>query len=242
MSTMRYDFYVRTKQDLIDAVLECGIVPYFSSSIPGFSLEEHCHPGMLFNDSENNSWFWKGPVIQETGCAYGKFFGKKAAYVRRDLFLDLANYRRDGYDFDARYRGLGSIDIAAIARSVLMISRDEANPAVRYMFPIKSSLAPEGPAIAFSFKMNGGIEWQGRYELNTAELLDSITVKTSKADKARSKMKQMLEHQDCATKEVLSAMAEIGVGQRTVEKIKKEMQIRAYRSGGSWYWGLPKNE
>lgn len=100
---MGYNFYVRTKQDLIDAVLEYGIVPYFSSSIPGFSLEEHCHPGMLFNDSENNSWFWKGPVIQATGCAYGKFFGKKAAYVRQDLFLDLANYRRDGYDFDARY-------------------------------------------------------------------------------------------------------------------------------------------
>ena len=100
---MRYDFYVRTKQDLIDAVREYGIVPYFTSAIPGFSLEEHCHPRVLFNDTEENTWFWKGPVIQETGCAYGKFFGKKAAYVRRDLFLDLANYRRDGYDFDARY-------------------------------------------------------------------------------------------------------------------------------------------
>ena len=32
-----------------------------------------------------------------------KVFEKKCAYVRRDLFLDLANYRRDGYDFDARY-------------------------------------------------------------------------------------------------------------------------------------------
>ena len=100
---MAYDFYVQTKQDLIDAVEEFGIVPYFTSSIPGFSLEEHCHPRMLFNDTEENSWFWKGPVIRATGCAYGKFFGKKAAYVRKDLFLDLANYRRDGYDFDARY-------------------------------------------------------------------------------------------------------------------------------------------
>ncbi len=100
---MAYDFYVRTKQDLIDAVQEYGIIPYFESSIPGFSLEEHCPPQVLFNDTEENSWFWKGPVIRETGCAYGKFFGKKAAYVRKDLFLDLANYRRDGYDFDALY-------------------------------------------------------------------------------------------------------------------------------------------
>ncbi len=100
---MAYDFYVRTKQDLIDAVEEFGIVPYFSTSIPGFSLEEHCPPSVLFNDTGENTGEWKGPVIQAAGCAYGKFFEKKAAYVRKDLFPDLANYRRDGYDFDARY-------------------------------------------------------------------------------------------------------------------------------------------
>ena len=100
---MSYVFYVRTKQDLIDAVLEFGIVPYFANSIHGFSLEEHCAADVLFNDTEENTWEWKGPVIQTSGCAYGKFFNKKAAYVRQDLFLDLANYRRDGYDYEARY-------------------------------------------------------------------------------------------------------------------------------------------
>ena len=100
---MAYDFYVRTKQDLIDAVREYGIVPYFSTSVPGFSLEEHCSPSVLFSDGDDDTWAWKGPVIQETGCAYGKFFEKKAAYVSREVFLDLANYRRDGYDFDSRY-------------------------------------------------------------------------------------------------------------------------------------------
>lgn len=100
---MAYDFYVRSRQDLIDAIEKNGIVPYFSTSIPGFSLEEHCSPAVLFSDSGDDTWEWKGPVIQATGCAYGKLFEKKAAYVRTDLFLDLANYRRDGYDFDARY-------------------------------------------------------------------------------------------------------------------------------------------
>ena len=100
---MAYDFRVRTKQDLIDAVREYGIVPYFSTSVPGFSLEEHCSPSVLFSDGDDDTWAWKGPVIQATGCAYGKFFEKKAAYVSREVFLDLANYRRDGYDFDSRY-------------------------------------------------------------------------------------------------------------------------------------------
>ena len=100
---MSYDFYVRTKEDLVRAVQAFGIVPYFSTSIPGFSLEEHCAPYALWSDDRNDTWAWKGPVIQETGCAYGKFFEKKAAYVSREWFIDLANYRRDGYDFDARY-------------------------------------------------------------------------------------------------------------------------------------------
>ena len=140
------------------------------------------------------------------------------------------------------YRGLGTIDIAAIARSVLMISRDETKPNIRYMYPIKSSLAPEGPAIAFSFTAGGGLEWQGRYKINTAELFDSVTVKTSKRNKARAKMLQMLEQKDRSAKEVYAALAEIGVGSRTVEKAKKELRIRTYRTGGCWYWGLPQKD
>lgn len=100
---MAYDFYVHSQQDLINAVNEYGIVPYFSTSIPGFSLEEHCPAWILFSDDEENTWYWKGPVIQATHCAYGKFFEKRSVYVRCDLFRELANYRRDGYDFDSRY-------------------------------------------------------------------------------------------------------------------------------------------
>lgn len=100
---MRFDFYVRSKEDLAEAVEAFGIVPYFSCSIPGFSLEEHCDPAALWSDTAECSWDWKGPVIRETGCAYGKFFEKKAVYVSRAWFCELANYRRDGYDFDARW-------------------------------------------------------------------------------------------------------------------------------------------
>ena len=41
--------------------------------------------------------------------AYGKLFAKKAGLVSREWYPDLANYRRNGYDFDARYEdGLAS--------------------------------------------------------------------------------------------------------------------------------------
>ena len=78
--------------------------------------------------------------------------------------------------------------------------------------------------------------------MNTAELVDSTVIKTSKRETARAKMVQMLKLGDKAAKDVYAGLAEVGVGSRTVEKVKKELQIRTYRSGKSWYWSLPKIE
>ncbi len=100
-----FDFTVRTKQDLIEAVQTFGFVPLFAGSVPGFSVEEHAAPEVWYSkDSDDwKVWEWKGPVIRECGCAYGKFFEKKAVFISREWFQDFANYRRDGYDFDARW-------------------------------------------------------------------------------------------------------------------------------------------
>ncbi len=97
-----FDFYIETKEDIIRAVDEFGFVPLFKNSIQGFSIEEHVSPMAWFDSGIDGVWEWKGPVIRESGCAYGKFFENKAVFVSRDWFLDLANYRRDGYDYDSR--------------------------------------------------------------------------------------------------------------------------------------------
>lgn len=96
------NFKIQTKSDFINLVNEWGFLPFFMNEIPGFSIEEHVDPDIWFTDTPG-PWEWKGPVIQETGCAYGKFFRKKAAFISAEWFYDFANYRRDGYDFDARY-------------------------------------------------------------------------------------------------------------------------------------------
>ncbi len=99
------NFIIKTKSDLIGAVNEFGFLPFFENSIEGFSIEEHIAPECWWHSDtgEWSAWEWKGPVIRETGCAYGKFFEKKACYISREWFADFANYRRDGYDFDARF-------------------------------------------------------------------------------------------------------------------------------------------
>ena len=99
------NFIIKSKSDLIEAIEEYGFLPFFENSIEGFSIEEHIAPDLWWHSDtgEWSAWEWKGPIIRETGCAYGKFFEKKACYISREWFKDFANYRRDGYDFDARF-------------------------------------------------------------------------------------------------------------------------------------------
>ncbi len=98
-----HDFEIRTAGELARAVEALGFLPLLKNRVAGFSVEEHTPPELWFQKDVDGPWEWKGPVIRETGCAYGKFFGGKAGFVSAAWFADFANYRRDGYDFDALY-------------------------------------------------------------------------------------------------------------------------------------------
>ena len=69
------------------------------------------------------------------------------------------------------YRGLGSIDFRAAARSVLLIGRVKREPNVRVIVHDKSSLAAEGKPIAFCLDPETGFSWIGEYDITADELL-----------------------------------------------------------------------
>ncbi|MBQ9719174.1 MAG: hypothetical protein IJV64_00595 [Oscillospiraceae bacterium] len=76
------DYYIRSPQDLVNMINIVGFLPVFANDIPGFSAEEHTDPAFLWG-AEDGLWEWKGPVIRQSGCAYGKFLMGKATFVNR---------------------------------------------------------------------------------------------------------------------------------------------------------------
>lgn len=115
-------------EELERLVLEVGVLPFFRHDIPGFSVEDHTPPELWFS-GEEGPWEWKGPVARAGSCVYGKLFRNKAAFVSLEWFPDLANYRRDGYDFDARYEdGLAAYRdkeiVDALARGGALLTRE----------------------------------------------------------------------------------------------------------------------
>ncbi len=139
------------------------------------------------------------------------------------------------------YRGLGTIDIAATARSVLMIARDKSDPMLRYMVPVKSSLAPEGPAIGFILGGGNGFQWVGPCEA-VIDRTDAVeTAPDTKSEEAANYLIDRLSARDVLSSELISELTALGISRRTVFSAKKDVGIQAYRKEAAWYWRIPKN-
>ena len=94
---------IRSMEELEALIQEVGFLPFFENSIPGYSIEECTPKELWFAPDKDGPWEWKGPIALKAKCAYGKFFQGKTGFISREHFPAFLNYRRDGYDFDARW-------------------------------------------------------------------------------------------------------------------------------------------
>lgn len=85
--------YIKSWEELENAILKLGLLPYFRNKIPGFSVEEMVPENILW-DILNGPWEWKGLILRNLNCAYGKFFSNRAGYISLECLPDFINYRR----------------------------------------------------------------------------------------------------------------------------------------------------
>jgi hypothetical protein len=111
---------ISSARDIEALVEHYGFLPFFRNSIQGFSVEEYTPPEFWFVDGVEGPWEWKGPAARSGHCVYGKFYGGRAGFVSLKMFPDFLNYRRRGYDFDARYdEGLARNDDRDVYNAVV---------------------------------------------------------------------------------------------------------------------------
>ena len=149
-----------------------------------------------------------GDVAQRTGCA-----------------IVLVGHLNKAAGQQSGYRGLGSVDFTATARSVLVIGKSKDDPNVRVMVHDKSSLAPPGPSIAFILGDEEGFRWIGEYDITADELLSGFEKKReSKTQEARDLICSLLTGgKEVFSEEIDRAALEKGISARTVRDAKKEL-------------------
>ena len=141
----------------------------------------------------------------------------------------------------ASYRGLGSIDFAASARSVLIVARDRNNPTTRVVVQVKSSLAPEGKPIAFELDPEQGFLFIGDYEVDPEELLTGTGSK-KKAKVAEELLISALMQGEVSQQSILERAIALGISKRTLDQVKKSLGVQSKKRQGCWYWYLPESK
>ena len=144
------------------------------------------------------------------------------------------------------YRGLGSIDLTASARSVLMMARDPKAQDIRVLMHLKSSLAKEGKPLAFRIGADSALTYEGIYEQDTAPLLTTDTVITrrsrSKQKDAETLLKTALAAGERPCREIQALADQQQISKSTLSHARKALGVIVRKVKDEWIASLPDNE
>ena len=144
------------------------------------------------------------------------------------------------------YRGLGSIDIQATARSVLLVARLRDKPNIRIMAHDKSSLAPTGDAIGFEMTEDNGMVCIGPYDITIDELLSGNEGRgKKKLDIAENFIKEYFgTNKVIPSNEIMMEAAKRSIKRNTLLSAKKKLGITSDKEKAEdgtiyWTWIMP---
>lgn len=116
---------------LMDFIQEAGFLPLLDGGFAGLSADEIVDDDCRYVTYPDGGWDWplwkwKGQIVTESDCVYGKFFDKKAGFIAKHWWPDFCNYRRSKYPRPADDSIEGTI-LATLQLGGSQITRDLRN-------------------------------------------------------------------------------------------------------------------
>ena len=148
----------------------------------------------------------------------------------------------------ALYRALGSIDIPAVARSMLIMANDPEDKTQKLICHEKSSLAGHGKTIKFHIAPEfGGLVFDGFSDLSADEILNTKAKTRDKPsvekDEVKEQLIEILGDKGAAKLEDIEAMRELaGWSKPTLYRAKSDLQLKSVQIGFNpkiTWWILP---
>lgn len=138
------------------------------------------------------------------------------------------------------YRGLGSIDIAAVARSVLLISKIEDD--LRILAPIKNNLAPIGDSILFQIYEGSKIKWIKTCKTTAEQVMlgdiSDIEGSSNKILHAMNIISFCIKNGNKKAVDINNECANQGISKRTIDCAKAKLGIVSTKTKDGWIWDL----
>jgi len=151
-------------------------------------------------------------------------------------FVMIMHMNKNALGEQAMYRGLGSIDIPAVARSMLFLGRNPQNKEERVLCHIKSSLAAPGSSLTFNISPEfGGVVFTGTTDLDYKAITSPQPTRNKPAvtlTEAMDALGGLLGEDGFATVEQVETLKNAaGFSQGTLYKAKSELALRSVSIG-----------
>lgn len=151
-----------------------------------------------------------------------------------------------GLPTKAIYKGLGSIDLIAAARSGLLVGHTEDeddNMIERGMAHIKSNYAARGDPVGFeiiSDGYHGFFSWNKTICNVTTKGMLGVIKKGSKTYDAKIWLRDMLTGEPISSRLIYMKADKEGISERTLDRAKKALGVVSINRGKNegWYWAL----
>jgi len=163
---------------------------------------------------------------------------------KRKAALVLIRHLNKSTQSKALYRGQGSVDFAAICRSVFVFAQDSENPERRLMAHAKASLAGLQPTVEFFIDSDGGFIWGGETSDTADDALGTGDPKrereSKQLDAATRFLQDALSNGPMPSNTVKDKALKAGVSWRTIWRAKEALDVQASkaRGTGEWFWRL----
>ncbi len=242
---------IRPRLDKMGANLSSikAIDGLFTLDEAGFSLletwVESFIPGLLIIDPLVAYFSGDMDINKANQVRYGTARLAKLA-TKWGLAIVAVRHLTKGGSLKPIYRGLGSIDFTASARSVLLAGCDPDNPQVRGLIHIKHNLSTEGVPIGYEIREDGFL-WTDHCDL-TADKIFQATDGGNALNEAKTFLLEVLASGEQAAKECFEEAKTRGISEVTLKRAKGDMGVLTYRigekgkeGGGKWFWKMPEN-
>ncbi|MBX3026966.1 AAA family ATPase [bacterium] len=190
------------------------------------------------------------PVLRRIG-ALAERHGCAVVIVR--------HLRKSGTD-RALYRGLGSVDLAGVARSVLLAGVDPSDADQRALAHIKLSVGPHAPTLGYAIESVrvplsdgrcadvGRVRWTGPSDLTADALLAAAPDADQRSELAEAVdwLRERLAEGQAVSRAVEREAGGAGISARTLRRARSVLGVQSRRTGlpgrrggGEWVMALP---
>lgn len=157
----------------------------------------------------------------------------------------LGKSRGGGHALNA---GIGSIDLTAAARSVLLVGQDPDDASRRALVQTKNNLAPHGGAIGYKLEA-GAFYWTGESTLTAGRILSLPSDEEERGARVEAVefLRAALAEGPRPAKDVKGEARQAGIPDITLRRAKDRLGVRTEKEGGRlgeraqrWLWSLPE--